>query len=585
MVGMGIAFIRKARKPVIGLLLLLILYSVIVSPVDVWAAWDGNTETIADSAETYHGRTGWTCAEFVKYHVLKDLFPNVDPGIGWGSNGKTGYENGLKRFGATEVAFAQAGRGDIIAMFDPQTTSPNYPNGTPHIAIISRKDGNQVYVTHSRTKSGVYKVYMEKDGRIPRLVNERNATFWRIGTPKGTVSVVTETVTMPLGGVDLDAYCRQKGYTGVHLGNPQDAGSWTCQSSSSGWSGYDTSSSGISVTQACREQYRNSNAYAEASNWNDAYSWGCYVKRSFYINTWFFRKQITYTSRLGGVNMRGFCQQPRSRGTLSVNGQRLSISTKYRDVSVRANDAGSWQCTGKSVYTYSNASAEINVTEACQTQKRNPNAYARATNWNNAYSWQCYVNQTVTKTVFQGMSVSNSKTEFSIMVTKSGTGSGTVSTKDVDCGPDCTGGAYPLGSFVDLKAVPAADSTFAGWQVNGKPASGAIPINADPVITALFNKKPETRPIVTGVSPNPTPRKPDWSRQWLTIYGNNFQSGAKLLFKIVGTDFVYPDRVPDYISSTELRYFISVGPTVYDWTVEVINPDGQVSNAYGFQVR
>jgi hypothetical protein len=69
------------------------------------------------------------------------------------------------------------------------------------------------------------------------------------------------------------------------------------------------------------------------------------------------------------------------------------------------------------------------------------------------------------------------------------------------------------------------------------------------------------------------------------VYGRNFQPGAKLLFKIVGTSYVYPDRSPTFVSSTELRYYIGVGPNIYDWTVEVINPDGRNSNAYGFQVR
>ena len=392
--------------------------------------------------------------------------------------------------------------------------------------------------------------------------------------------------TFSLGGVDLDAYCRRKGYDGVSLGSVNDPYSWSCKNSHTNWISASPTWSGISVNQACQEQYpRYANVFAKAGNWSDAYSWTCYAKRSYTLKIWRFRKTITYNQRLGGVNIRAFCEKDRARGQRGVNEQRLSVRTRYRDVSHNSNDAGSWRCQGKQEYRQSTTHVGISVTDACRIQKKNPTAYARVTNRNSAFSWQCYVDKTVYKSTFQSLTTSTSKTEFWVSVNKSGTGSGTVSAGDVNCGSDCAGGAYKVGSFVDLKAIPDATSDFVGWLVNGQPASGAIPVSSDPVLTAKFDKKPDMYPVITGVSPNPVPRKTDWSRQWFTVYGRSFQPGAKLLFKIVGTNYVYPDRVPDYISSTELQYYISVGPNVYDWTVEVINPDGRGSNAYGFQVR
>ena len=101
----------------------------------------------------------------------------------------------------------------------------------------------------------------------------------------------------------------------------------------------------------------------------------------------------------------------------------------------------------------------------------------------------------------------------------------------------------------------------------------------------IYNKStPTLTPGISSVSPNPMRTAVNWENQLLTIYGSNFVPGAKLLFKIVGTSYVYADRIPSYVNSGTLTYNISVGPTPYSWTVQVINPDGKASNAYGFQV-
>ena len=96
---------------------------------------------------------------------------------------------------------------------------------------------------------------------------------------------------------------------------------------------------------------------------------------------------------------------------------------------------------------------------------------------------------------------------------------------------------------------------------------------------------PVPTPQITGVSPNPFPKATNWEKRVLTVSGRDFQSGAKLEFKIVGTSYVYPDRVPTFVNSNTLTYNISVGPNVYTWTVQVINPNGKSSNVYTFQVK
>ena len=94
-----------------------------------------------------------------------------------------------------------------------------------------------------------------------------------------------------------------------------------------------------------------------------------------------------------------------------------------------------------------------------------------------------------------------------------------------------------------------------------------------------------TVPEIKNVSPNPFPRALNWEKRILTVSGQNFQQGAKLEFKISGTSYVYPDRIPTFVSSSKLTYNISVGPNVYTWTVQVVNPDGRRSNLYTFYVK
>jgi len=55
-------------------------------------------------------------------------------------------------------------------------------------------------------------------------------------------------------------------------------------------------------------------------------------------------------------------------------------------------------------------------------------------------------------------------TPYSIAVTISGTGTGTVTDNvaKIDCGDDCSG-AYDSGAVVTLTAIPGLGMTFAGW--------------------------------------------------------------------------------------------------------------------------
>jgi hypothetical protein len=85
-----------------------------------------------------------------------------------------------------------------------------------------------------------------------------------------------------------------------------------------------------------------------------------------------------------------------------------------------------------------------------------------------------------------------------LTVTKGGTGAGTVSGSDVDCGSTCTR-SYPPGTVVSLAAVPDSVSSFAGW---GGACSGSSPtctftILANTSVQAGFTALPTATLTVT----------------------------------------------------------------------------------------
>ncbi len=79
-----------------------------------------------------------------------------------------------------------------------------------------------------------------------------------------------------------------------------------------------------------------------------------------------------------------------------------------------------------------------------------------------------------------------------LMVSKTGTGSGTVTSSPagIDCGGDCTE-IYTHGTVVTLFANPDAGSSFAGWSGNSDCLDGTVTMNADKSCVAEF------RPLFT----------------------------------------------------------------------------------------
>ena len=87
-------------------------------------------------------------------------------------------------------------------------------------------------------------------------------------------------------------------------------------------------------------------------------------------------------------------------------------------------------------------------------------------------------------------------TTYSLTVAKTGTGSGSVTSTNVDginCGSDCSE-PYPSGTSVTLSATPAAGSTFAGWSASG---CDTFSMTANKTCTAVFNLQTVTTYMLT----------------------------------------------------------------------------------------
>ncbi len=80
--------------------------------------------------------------------------------------------------------------------------------------------------------------------------------------------------------------------------------------------------------------------------------------------------------------------------------------------------------------------------------------------------------------------------EYNLLVSKSGTGGGTVSssTTGIDCGLDCVE-MYLNGTTVWLTATPDPDSSFGGWTGGGCSGLGdcSVTLNTDTNVTAIFD--------------------------------------------------------------------------------------------------
>ena len=94
--------------------------------------------------------------------------------------------------------------------------------------------------------------------------------------------------------------------------------------------------------------------------------------------------------------------------------------------------------------------------------------------------------------------------QYSLTVTRAGTGNGTVTATGINCGTDCTE-VYNSGTTVILTAAPYPMSGFSGWSGGGCTGTGqcVVTINSPVSVTATFNIVPSVT-IIASVKGNGT---------------------------------------------------------------------------------
>ncbi|MBI5756212.1 MAG: SBBP repeat-containing protein, partial [Nitrospirae bacterium] len=112
---------------------------------------------------------------------------------------------------------------------------------------------------------------------------------------------------------------------------------------------------------------------------------------------------------------------------------------------------------------------------------------------------------------------------YTLSVSKSGTGSGTVTSSPagISCGSDCSE-AYTYGTSVTLTATPATGSVFAGWSGDADCSDGVVTVDSAKSCTATFNTGTASADlsITKTDSPDPVPQVGDNVTYTITVTNN-----------------------------------------------------------------
>jgi hypothetical protein len=159
--------------------------------------------------------------------------------------------------------------------------------------------------------------------------------------------------------------------------------------------------------------------------------------------------------------------------------------------------------------------------------------------------------------------------QYTLTVTKSGTGSGTVisSPAGINCGSDCSE-AYNPGTSVTLTATTASGSTFGGWS-GACSGTGAcsVTMNSDKTVTATFT---------LGQKPNLTPYKlQGWSDKIVVsnVTGTTTDSSPLYTTDTLYVDWAVVNNGPETMTA---RFYTTIyvdGVEKLSWYSDALNPN------------
>jgi len=164
--------------------------------------------------------------------------------------------------------------------------------------------------------------------------------------------------------------------------------------------------------------------------------------------------------------------------------------------------------------------------------------------------------------------------QYSVLIAKSGTGSGTVTSSagGINCGSSCTA-TYNSGSVVTLTATPAGGSTFTGWSGGGCTGTGtcSLSMSGNVTVTATFAVNTTysiTATAGTGgtISPSGLLAVSGGTGKTFTIAPNTGYtiSGVKVDGVSVGavTTYTFSNVTANHTIAATFTYVVPTAPTV-----------------------
>ena len=133
-----------------------------------------------------------------------------------------------------------------------------------------------------------------------------------------------------------------------------------------------------------------------------------------------------------------------------------------------------------------------------------------------------------------------------------------------------------LAPVVTQLSDPAGITT---WNVTLTDSTGATETQT---FTVNYTPPVSPAPVISSVSPNPVTGSN--SNQPFYIYGSNFVSGANIILRDLTAGQIFQNRVPTSFTSTGIALDPDFTTAPDNWSVEVINPDGQTTGQIDFSV-
>jgi sugar lactone lactonase YvrE len=168
--------------------------------------------------------------------------------------------------------------------------------------------------------------------------------------------------------------------------------------------------------------------------------------------------------------------------------------------------------------------------------------------------------------------------EFTLTVTKGGTGNGTVSSipNGIDCGDDCTED-YIIDTMVELTAIPNAGSRFIAWSGHEDCDDGTVTMDEAKTCTAIFDEKLLIELSDFGITETSDGIFLEWTTaaEYDTA-GFHLWEAQPLTGNCEDLEFTGIVRLTDELRYTEEDNFSGA---YYNYDV----PDGDVENCYGLE--